>query len=155
MIRLAASILIVSFSFLLPCKKKALQIALQKTTIQQLQLHPLHPRRKTWILMASLAVKSEARAVKMIYSRWMKTVSEKNNKRFSVCYQKLERVGGKKRGTNIEMGNNNENSLSFTSSAHLSLLHFPSTPCPKILSQMFVQRLVIYYSKHLQLFQKV
>lgn len=59
-------------------EKKIIPIALLKTTIQQLQLHPLHHRRKTRILMALLAVKSEARAaVKMIYSRWIQTVSEK------------------------------------------------------------------------------
>lgn len=58
--------------------KNKIPIASLKTTIQQLQLHPLHHRRKTRILMALLAVKSEARAtLKMIYSRWIQTVSEK------------------------------------------------------------------------------
>jgi hypothetical protein len=56
-------------------------IAMKTTTIQQLQLHPLCYRQKTAILMDSLAVKSEARAVKMIYSK----VSEKNNKRVFFC----------------------------------------------------------------------
>lgn len=50
--------------------KTNILIAFQRTTIQQLQLNPLRHRQKTRILMDSLlAVKGEARAVKMIYSR--------------------------------------------------------------------------------------
>lgn len=69
----------VSISTPFRTEKKEISLALQRTTtIQQLQLHPLHHRQKTRILMDSLlAVKSEARAVKMIYSRWKETVSEK------------------------------------------------------------------------------
>lgn len=68
---------------------------------------------------------------------------KKNNKRFSVCYQKLE----SEKENIIVKGENNEN--------------FPLTPPPGLTSsspdpfQMFAQRLVIYYSQHLQLFRKV
>lgn len=78
MIALLSSILIVSFPHFLSFElKEKAPVARTTTTIQQLQLHPLFHRQKTGILMDSLAVKSEIRAAKMIYSQWKETVSEK------------------------------------------------------------------------------
>lgn len=59
-------------------KRSKFPIASQTTTTQQFQLHPLRHQLRTRILMDTLlAVKSEARAVKMIYAGWKETVSEK------------------------------------------------------------------------------
>lgn len=75
-------ILYISIQFFLAkrilLKRSKFPIASQTTTTQQFQLHPLHHQLRTRILMDSLlAVKSEARAVKMIYAGWKETVSEK------------------------------------------------------------------------------
>jgi hypothetical protein len=81
-------------------KRSKFPIASQTTTIQQLQLHPLRHQLKTRILMdSSAAVEKEARAVKMIYSQWKETVSEKI---INVFLSVLSKARAKKDST-IEM----------------------------------------------------